>query len=301
MLNRPKQPRQHAVLEAILFVSMVVIAVSLYIAHFARRTHSSQLSPAGTIARDQQHLMYVVAGIVLAVAVPTIVLLYFMAWKYRETNAKATYRSETKNSRSFVVMIWGIPIVTILLLAAILVPVTHRLNPKTQAANGKAPITIQVIALRWKWLFLYPDQHIATVNTITIPKDQPISFELTADDAPMSSFWIPKLSGQLYAMTGHVNHLNMVASTPGTYTGSSAEINGAGFADMTFAANVTTYQEFASWVDAVKTAPNQLSQSDYDALMKPSEKVAPSNYSGYADDLYNKVVMKYMSHMEHAE
>ena len=247
--------------------------------------------------------MYLVTAIVLAVAVPTVAILYMVAWKYRASNDQATYKAKAHDGKYFVFSIWAVPTIAMLLLAVILVPVTHRLDPKKQVGSDKAPITIQVIALRWKWLFLYPEQQIATVNTLTIPKDQPVTFELTADDAPMSSFWIPNLAGQLYAMTGHVNHLNVVANEVGNYPGSSAEINGDGFADMKFNARVTTDQEFNTWVNQVRATSGTLDTAAYSGLVKPSENHIVENYSTYADDLYNKVIMKYLgehsSHKSH--
>ena len=294
-----KHKNKHAVAKAILFVFVLLGSVGAYIAHFGHG-NESQLNPKGLVAAQQAHLMFISAFIVLVVIVPTLLLLYFIAWKYRASNSKASYRSEARHTKPFVFTIWAIPTAAMLLLAIILIPVTHKMDPKNQAANGRTPITIQVVALRWKWLFLYPEQQIATVNTITIPKDQPVTFELTADDAPMSSFWIPNLAGQLYAMTGHVNRLSMVASDIGTYPGRSAEINGAGFADMRFTAHVTSEQDFQQWANQVKATSGPLDQSTYGSLSKPTEAVPASSYSTYAPDLYNTIIMKYMGsqHME---
>jgi cytochrome o ubiquinol oxidase subunit II len=299
---RTKHSDRHALAKALLLLSVVLGGLGAYIAHFLKGNNIAPLNPKGSIATEQAHLIFLAVAIVLAVAVPTVLLLYFVAFKYRETNSKSMYKPSARHGKAFVFAIWGIPTVAMIVLAMILVPVTRHLDPKKPVDNGKPPITIQVIALRWKWLFLYPEQQIATVNSITIPKDQPVTFELTADETPMSSFWIPNLGGQLYAMTGHVNRLNLMGTTVGEYPGSSAEINGPGFAGMRFTANVVSEQDFDTWVKQVKftSSPHWLDASAYATLGKPSEDVPATSYSGYDSDLYNKVVMKYMgSHAGH--
>ena len=291
---RRKHKNKLSVAKALLFVFLLVGGVSAYIMHFLKDSNTSTLNPKGSVAAEQTHLIYLVAAIVLGVAVPTLMLLYFTAWKYRASNNKATYEPGAHNGKTFVFSIWAIPTLAMLILALILVPVTRRLDPKKPVDNGRVPITIQVVALRWKWLFLYPEQQIATINNITIPKNQPVTFELTADEAPMSSFWIPNVGGQLYAMTGHVNRLNLMATEIGEYHGASAEINGPGFADMRFTAKVTSDQDFQKWVNQIKRESTQLDESVYNNLRKPSEDQPTASYYPYAPDLYNNVVMKYM-------
>jgi cytochrome o ubiquinol oxidase subunit 2 len=152
--------------------------------------------------------------------------------------------------------------------------------------------------MRWKWLFIYPEQKIATVNFVQIPLNTPVQFELTADDAPMSSFWIPNLSGQLYTMTGMVNHLNIMANTPGDFPGSSAEISGAGFAGMKFTARVGSSDDFNVWAQAAKQSPNMLDGATYASLLKPSENNPIAVYTTADSGLYDTVLMKYMAPAE---
>ena len=297
---RTKHKNKLSVTKALLFVFMLVGGVSAYIMYFLKGSNVSTLNPKGAVAAEQANLIYLAVAIVLVVAVPTLVLLYFIAWKYRASNNKATYEPGSGHGKKFVFNIWAIPTLAMLILAIILVPITQRLDPKKPVDNGKAPITIQVVALRWKWLFLYPEQQIATVNNITIPKNQPVTFELTADEAPMSSFWIPNVGGQIYAMTGHVNRLNLMATEIGEYHGASAEINGPGFAGMRFTANVTNDKDFENWVQSLRKESKRLDDSTYTMLRKPSENEPAATYSAYAPDLYNKVVMKYMgTHANH--
>jgi cytochrome o ubiquinol oxidase subunit II len=251
-------------------------------------------NPKGVIAQQQLNLMLLIVGILLIVAVPTIVLLYFTAWKYRESNGKAKRDPGAGHGRLLTLSIWLIPTVFMTVLAVIMWSAAHRLAPQKVVDSTAKPLTIQVVAQRWKWVFIYPEQQVATVNYVLIPTGTPVTFELTADDAPMSSFWIPNLGGMLYAMTGHVNQLNLLTDTPGDYTGSSAEINGAGFADMKFTAKVASKQEFDGWVQGVKQQTAVLDAAEYEKLVKPSESNPPVSYSAVESGLYDKVLMKYM-------
>jgi cytochrome o ubiquinol oxidase subunit 2 len=174
---------------------------------------------------------------------------------------------------------------------------THRLDPYAPLASAVRPLTIQVIAMNWKWLFVYPEQGIATVNYVAIPAKTPITFALTADSAPMNSFWIPQLSGQMYAMPGMTTPLRVIADTTGEYAGRAAEINGEGLAGMTFTVKAVTQADFLDWVSSVKQSAPPLTDEAYKELLKPAADVAPAYYSSVASGLYSGVVMKYMMPM----
>ncbi len=238
--------------------------------------------------------------LMLGLAIPTLTLFYFMAWRYRESNEKAAYQSHTNHAKTLIFSIWSVPIIFMLMLASVMWPATHRLAPQKLIEAGVEPLNVQVIAMRWKWLFVYPEQEIATVNYIQIPVGTPVQFELTADETPMSSFWIPRLGGQLYAMTGHVNRLNLMAETPGDYGGSSAEINGAGFAGMKFIARASSSQDFNKWVQELRLTEQVLDEKEYEKLLSPSMNNPAIYYSDADSDLFDKLLMKYNgSHMEH--
>lgn len=259
-------------------------------------------NPKGLIANEQMNLFFLSGGILLLIAIPTVFLFYYFAWKYRETSQKATYDPNTHHGRSFLIGVWAIPIVFMLVLSGIMWPATQRLEPKDAIASNAKPITIQVVAMRWKWLFIYPEQKIATVNFIQIPTNTPIVFDLTADEAPMSSFWIPHLGGQLYAMSGHVNKLNLIAESPGDYPGSSAEINGPGFAGMKFTARAGSQADFDAWVGSVQNSFDDLDATTYQQLLRPSENNQFAYYSSPEAGLYDSVVKKYAgSHDIHVE
>lgn len=247
----------------------------------------------GLIARQQQDLIIYTAVILLAIAIPTIFLFYFMAWKYRESNTKANYEPNKHHGVRFNLIAWGVPTIFMLVLAVGMWSATHRLEPQKPINSDVKPIRIQVISMRWKWLFLYPDQQIASVNFVQVPINTPVIFELTADEAPMSSFWIPNLGGQLYTMTGHVNRLNLIADYAGDYPGSSAEINGAGFAGMKFIARASSLNEFDQWVLNVKDSSNKLDATTYEKVLLPSENNPVSYYSSFAPNLYDTIVTKY--------
>lgn len=259
-------------------------------------------NPKGLIANEQHRLMVISTLIMLGIGVPTLFLLYFFAWRYRETGQKATVNHHPRNSRFSVLAFWAIPTMVMLLLASLMLPATQKLDPKSAIESGNKPITVQVVALRWKWLFIYPEQNIASVNYVQIPVNTPVQFELTADEAPMNSFWIPHLGGQLYAMTGHQNRLNLMAEELGDYEGSAAEISGAGFADMRFTTRVSSRVDFDLWVDEMSQSTAVLDAAEYKKLLKPSEDHAVVTYRDPYQGLYSNIISKYAgSHKHYAE
>jgi cytochrome o ubiquinol oxidase subunit II len=281
----------------VFILAVIGFAVLLYV--LLQGHNIALLNPKGLMAAEQKSLIIFAAVLPLVIAVPTIAFLYYTAWKYRETNPKATYEPDRKHGKLFNVGIWLAPAAFMMVLSVVMWSATHRLEPQKSIAAEAKPLTIQVVALRWKWLFIYPEQKIATVNFVQIPKDTPVRFELTADDAPMSAFWIPNLGGMLYAMTGHMNPLNLMAHTPGDYPGSVAEINGDGFAKMKFTARVSSREDFDAWVQSTRWSPEVLNAAEYDKLLKPSEGNPAAFYSEFEDGLYDKVLMKY--HGSHQE
>lgn len=282
------------------FIPLLLFDLGILIYNLVGTQNIALFDTKGLIAHEQRELMVVVMAILLVATIPTLFVLYYIAWKYRDSNTKATYDPDAKPRTFTASFMWGFPLVFLVIIGMILWPATHRLEPKKPIASDAEPITIQVVALRWKWLFLYPEQQIATVNFVQIPEDTPVRFELTADEAPMSSFWIPNLGGQLYAMTSHVNALHLIGDTPGDYPGSTAELNGAGFAGMRFTARVSSAADFESWVKNVKQSEDILSASEYAELLKPSENNPLGLYANYQSDLYARITDKYMgAHASH--
>jgi cytochrome o ubiquinol oxidase subunit 2 len=276
-----------------------LLGFGLSIAFLLQGTDIALFNPKGLIASEQHHLMVTATFIMLGIAVPTLFLLYFFAWKYRETNQKATTNHPTGNHKFQAFVYWAIPTGIMLILASLMLPATQKLEPQRSIAASNQALTVQVVALRWKWLFIYPGHNIATVNYVQIPVDTPVQFELTADEAPMNSFWIPHLGGQLYAMTGHQNRLNLIAEKTGDYTGSAAEINGAGFAGMRFVTRVSSEQDFEHWVNETQQSNQELSVSEYEKLLHPSENNQAAFYKDPDPELYGSIITKYAGSHNH--
>ncbi len=286
-----KKRQSQGPLVGIIFFAFIIFA--LLLRYLLKGTNIALLNPKGLIAHEQHSLMTFTLTVLLAVAIPSLFILFFTAWKYRESNTKAKYSSSAVPSKFVVAIIWLTPLTILVILASTMIPATRKLAPQKVIAADAKPLTIQVISLRWKWLFIYPEQKIASLNFVQLPLNTPVTFEMTADETPMSSFWIPNLGGQLYTMTAHVNRLNLMATAPGDYPGSSAEINGAGFAGMKFTARASSSEDFDSWVQSVKQSPDVLDTSTYHNLLTPSEYNPSVFYSAFEPYTYANVISKY--------
>lgn len=288
-----KHKKRHSSRKTFALMSLGLLGLGLTIAMLLQGTDIKLFNPKGVIAEQQLNLIIFSVALLLTAAVPTLILLYAFAWKYRDTGDESSYDPEARHGRLLVFSIWAIPSVFMLALGLVMWPSTHKLEPKKTIESNVKPITIQVVAMRWKWLFIYPEHNIATVNYVQIPVGTSVQFDLSADEAPMSSFWVPHLGGQLYAMTGHVNRLNLMAEQPGEYPGSSAEINGRGFAGMKFTTKATTKAEFDEWVKEMKASSAPLDSDQYEKILKPSENAPIAFFSPVEADLYAKILMKY--------
>jgi cytochrome o ubiquinol oxidase subunit 2 len=275
-----------------LFLLFIALAATLLV-FVTKGANWGVLNPKGSIALQERHLMGIAAILMLVVAIPVFAMTLGIAWKYREGNKKAKYTPDWDHNVVAETVWWGIPCIIIIILATITWRSTHALDPSKAIASDKTPI--QVVALDWKWLFIYPNEHIATVNYIAIPKDTPINFEITAD-APMNSFWIPQLGGQIYAMAGMTTQLHLMATENGTYTGSSANISGKGFAGMKFDVQSVDRADYDKWITDVRTSGRPvLTQTAYNALAEPSENTPHTFFSSVGTQIYHDTVMKFMS------
>ena len=272
---------------------LLIVGLVLLLTLLLQGTDIAVLQPKGLIAEQERGLMVFATLLSLIVVLPVFAMTFFIAWKYRESNTKAQYRPDWDHNASIEAIWWGVPLILILVLSVVTWQSTHKLDPFKPLDHHAKPIKIQVIALQWKWLFIYPQQDIATINYIRFPKNTPINFEITAD-APMNSFWIPQLGGQMYAMSGMSTKLHLIASESGRFKGLSANISGRGFAGMKFVAQASTASDFEAWVESVKHAPKRLNSDEYDKLAVPSENNPPFYYSSHEPGLYDNVVMKYL-------
>lgn len=250
--------------------------------------------PKGIISSSILELIIINISLMLVIIVPTYILLFTVVWKYCIKKDDAKYDPEHSFGLMGEVLMWGLPTLVVAVMSIVTWKATHALNPYKPIESDKKPLTIQIVALNWKWLFIYPEEGIGTLNYFHIPAKRPIHLKLAADNSPMNSFWIPELSGQIYAMTGMTTQLHMMADGPGDYVGRAVENNGEGYAGMTFTAKSSSEKDFDAWVAQVKRSRHHLTEDAYNELMKPSVNSSVIFYSKVKDGLYHKIVHKYM-------
>ena len=209
------------------------------------------LNTKGPVAAGQSDLMMKAIYLMLLVVIPSIVIALWFSWKYRASNKDADYKLTWAHSTTIEIVVWGIPVIIIGILAYLTWWGSHKYDPYRPLESDKAPVTVQVIAEQFKWIFIYPEQNIATVNELRFPEKTPLALRLTSNFT-MNSFFIPALSGQIYAMAGMQTHLNMLADEPGVFRGFSSNYSGYGFSQMRFKAHAVTDAQFAEWVSAVQ-------------------------------------------------
>ncbi len=247
------------------------------------------LDPKGPIAAAERQILFNSLGIMLAIVIPTILATLGAAYWFRASNTRARYLPDFEYSGRLELLVWSIPIMTVLLVGGVAWVGSHDLDPPKPIASAVKPVRVQVVSLDWKWLFIYPEQGIATANQLTIPVGTPVSFELTSSSV-MNSFWVPQLGGQIYTMAGMTTRLHLQADHPGTYRGASANYSGEGFADMRFNVEAVPPEKFAQWVDAARSAGPVLDAQAYVDLAKPSKAVAPFTYRSVAPDLFTRIL-----------
>lgn len=252
------------------------------------------LEPMGKIAADEKHILIIAAALMLAVVIPVIILTLSIAWRYRASNTKAKYSPNWAHSLILEIIWWSVSFFIIGILGAITWVSTHQLDPyKPLAVKNDKVLIIQAVALEWKWLFIYPEQNIATVNFVQFPVGVPIRFLITAE-GPMNALQIPQLAGQIYAMAGMQTKLNLIADVAGDYQGMSANFSGEGFSDMKFIARASTAEEFARWISMVKQSSQRLTLLSYANLVHPSTNHPVEYYSSAHKEIFNTVLMKSM-------
>ncbi|WP_047044908.1 ubiquinol oxidase subunit II [Vibrio mexicanus] len=221
--------------------------------------------PKGPIGEAQESLIIISVILMAIIIVPVLLMSVYFPYKYRHTNKEAEYKPNWEHSTKIEVVVWAVPCLIILALGWLTYKTSFSLDPREEIVSDKDPMTIQVVAMNWKWLFIYPEHQIATVNEVAFPVDQPVRFVVTSDTT-MNSFFIPQLGSQVYAMAGMENRLNLMASEQGTYRGISANYSGFGFANMRFQAHVKDDAGFDQWVEKVKTSESKLNDDSYDWL-----------------------------------
>ncbi|SFM91971.1 cytochrome bo3 quinol oxidase subunit 2 [Pleomorphomonas diazotrophica] len=251
------------------------------------------LEPAGPIAAKEKQLILISTALMLLVVLPVIILTLFFAIWYRASNTRAHAMPNWAHSNAIEVVVWTVPALIVLALGWLAWTTTHALDPyRPLEETGKPTLEIDVVALDWKWLFIYPEQNIASVNEVAFPIDRPVHFEITSDTV-MNSFFIPGLAGQMYAMAGMRTELSLIANRPGTFGGLSANYSGAGFSGMRFTALATSDEEFDAWTRKVAAAGRPLDETAYAELAKTRENSPVVYYAPGDPNLLVNLIKKY--------
>ena len=247
------------------------------------------LDPQGPIGAADKTILIDSVAIMLAIVLPTIVAIFGFAYWFRASNTKAFYWPDWEYSGRIELVVWSIPALTVILLGGVAWIGAHQLDPAKPIEGPGKPLTIQAVSLDWKWLFIYPDQTIATVNTLTVPAGVPLQFQLTSASV-MNVFFIPQFGSMIYTMNGMATRLNLRADRPGTFGGLSAHFSGDGFSDMHFDVHVVPAEQFSKWAQDASTAAKTLDERSYQELAKPSMNNAPAIYRLADPDLFNAIV-----------
>jgi cytochrome o ubiquinol oxidase subunit II len=249
------------------------------------------LDPRGPIASAERLLLINSTAIMLVVVVPVILATLVFAWWYRSSNARADRSPDESYEGRIEFVVWSIPALTVILLGGVIWIGSHQLDPRASIAAKSDPLRVDVVALDWKWLFIYPDQGVATVNQLVIPTGTPIEFRLTSATV-MNSFFVPQLGSQIYAMGGMTTHLNLLADGPGEYPGFSANYSGDGFSEMRFIVKSVSAGDFNAWLEQARGAGSALDDARYIELAKPSKAVPPTTYRSVEPKLFERILAR---------
>jgi len=247
------------------------------------------MDPKGPIGQSDRTILIDSLAIMLAIVVPTIVATIAFAWWFRASNKRATYLPDWEFSGRIEMIVWAIPTMTIVLLGGVTWIGAHELDPAKPLASKDAAIDIQVVSLDWKWLFIYPEHRVASINELFIPAGVPVHFTLTSASV-MNAFFIPQLGSMIYTMNGMATELYLQADAPATFRGLSSHYSGEGFSDMHFAVKALSAEDFARWVNTTRERGPVLDAASYTALAKQSLDVTPSTFSSVERDLFTRIV-----------
>ena len=257
----------------------------------ASRAAGSFLDPAGPVARSERDLMVTAVLLMLIVAIPVFVMLFGFAWRYRASRANARYTPDWAQSRVVDSIVWLVPAVIVVAIASLVWIRTHHLDPYREVPSGAAPFPVEVVARDWDWLFIYPEQRLATLNELAFPLGRPLQLRITSDTV-MNSFMIPALGGQIYAMAGMETKLNLLADRAGQFTGRNYQYSGDGFPLQTFAANALDEDSFAAWVRDARTKASPLDMQAYRQLAT-TDAGGSVRYFTPTSGLFDRIIESY--------
>jgi len=247
------------------------------------------LDPVGPIAAQEKQLLINSTAIMLAIIIPTMIATVAFAWWFRRGNSKATYRPDWEYSGAVEIVVWSIPALTIMLLGGITWIASHNLEPSKPLKSSVPPLKVEVVSLDWKWLFIYPDQGVATVNQLVVPAGTPISFRLTSATV-WNSFFVPQMGTMIYTMPRMTTRLNLQADRQGVYDGLSTHFSGDGFPGMQFKVQALQADQFAMWAQDSRGTGTALDAQGYAELSKPTSYVKPMTYGTVAPGLFDAIV-----------
>ena len=247
------------------------------------------LDPQGPVASAERLLLINSTAIMLVVVTPVIVATLAFAWWYRSSNTRATRSLDESYEGRVEFVVWSIPALTVILLGGVIWLGSHQLDPRAPIPGKSDPLRVDVVALDWKWLFIYPDHGVATVNQLVIPTGTPVEFRLTSATV-MNSFFVPQLGSQIYAMGGMITHLHLLADNPGEFPGFSANFSGDGFSWMRFIVKSVPAADFNAWVAQARGTGSGLDDASYAELAKPSQEVPPKTYRSVEPKLFERIL-----------
>jgi cytochrome o ubiquinol oxidase subunit 2 len=251
----------------------------------------SILAPVGPVASGERIILLDALGIMLVIVVPTIVATLGFAWWFRASNKSAAYRPTWVYSDRLEVVVWCIPALTVLFLSGLAWIGSHTLDPARPLESRLTPLEVEVVSLDWKWLFIYPNEHIAAVNQLVLPVGRPVHLRLTSSSV-MNVFFVPRLAGEIYTMNGMVTQLNLQGSRIGNYPGLSAQFSGDGFASMGFTAMITSQSAFDQFVARTRGVPRTLDDSAYKSLSRQSQADPVQFFGDVSADLFDGIVSR---------
>jgi cytochrome o ubiquinol oxidase subunit 2 len=252
---------------------------------------SGVLDPQGPVGAAERLILLNATVIMLAIILPVIALALGCAWWFRAGNTRARYLPDFEYSGPIELVVWAIPALVVMFLGGMAWISSHDLDPPRPIASQAQPVEIQVVALDWKWLFIYPDRGVAAVNQLVVPVGAPLSFRITSATV-MNSFFVPQLGSQIYAMAGMVNRLELLADKPGTFQGLSAHYSGAGFSDMRFEVKALPAADFEAWVTATRTGGGTLDLPAYGQLVRPSKADKSRTFGAVMPRLFDEAIQQ---------
>ncbi len=256
---------------------------------FLTGCHTALMNPQGAVGVAEKSILIDSLAIMLSIIVPTILATLAFAWWFRASNARAKYLPDWAYSGQIELIVWGVPLLTIMLLGGVTWVASHELDPARPLVSKAEPIEVQGVSLDWKWLFIYPAQHVASVNRLVIPANVPIHFSLTSASV-MNAFFVPRLGSMIYTMNGMTSQLNLISDRPGVYAGLSAHFSGDGFSDMNFEVRAVSKDDFTAWTSATRNAGPVLDNAEYARLSRQSAKVTPFTYRDTDPSIFDRIV-----------